>query len=268
MAIAAICLILTAVLTGLLALMLREEGGVSATPSSTDGLHLGINVNNVDASANAAEVSWWVEPRGRFDRDGVMASDVALSVPALAENDVTLATGTAAGVRSATVDLTGDVALYPFDSYAATIAAFAATKTGDDVPVEVVVRRSDSGFGLGGHATADATKTSVVISLQRTASVRGMAILMFCIMWALAIAVAAAAMVIIRRQQGLVWPAMGWMAATLFALVAFRNAAPGAPPVGCLLDLMAFFWSETVVVASLVSVVVAGIRVELSADAA
>ncbi|MFI6764769.1 DUF4436 family protein [Streptomyces sp. NPDC050355] len=34
------------------------------------------------------------------------------------------------------------------------------------------------------------------------------------------------------RRRGLVWAAMGWMAATLFALVGFRDAAPSAQPIG------------------------------------
>jgi len=53
-----------------------------------------------------------------------------------------------------------------------------------------------------------------------------------------------AALTIVSKGMGLVWPAMGWMAATLFALVGFRNAAPGSPPIGALIDYGAFFWAE------------------------
>ena len=80
------------------------------------------------------------------------------------------------------------------------------------------------------------------------------------VMWALGLCVLAGALHIVRRRLGLVWPALGWMAATLFALVGFRNAAPGLPPVGSLIDYCAFFWAEALIALSLVLVTVRGIR--------
>ncbi|MEU8510855.1 DUF4436 family protein [Kitasatospora sp. NPDC048722] len=59
-------------------------------------------------------------------------------------------------------------------------------------------------------------------------------------------------------------PALGWMAATLFALAGFRNTAPGAPPIGCLLDHTAFLWAEAIVAFSVVYVVLRGTPVELA----
>lgn len=56
------------------------------------------------------------------------------------------------------------------------------------------------------------------------------------------------------------------MAATLFALAAFRNTAPGSPPIGCLLDYLAFLWAETAIVFCLITVVVAAVRAEPPAD--
>ncbi|WP_223244548.1 DUF4436 family protein [Streptomyces sp. CBMA156] len=52
------------------------------------------------------------------------------------------------------------------------------------------------------------------------------------------------------------------MAATLFALVGLRNAAPGSPPIGSLLDYAAFFWAELLVAVGLTMVVVRGARIE------
>jgi|GEM_PF-5288466 len=80
--------------------------------------------------------------------------------------------------------------------------------------------------------------------------------------WALALAVAAAAAVVVRNRLGLVWPALAWMAATLFALAAFRGTAPGNPPIGTVLDLTAFLWAEAVVACALVGVVIRGVSLE------
>lgn len=67
---------------------------------------------------------------------------------------------------------------------------------------------------------------------------------------------------LVRRRMGLTWPALGWMAATLFALAAFRNTAPGAPPIGSLLDYLAFFWAETLIAFCVIVVVVRAVRAE------
>ncbi|GGO38497.1 hypothetical protein GCM10012286_13600 [Streptomyces lasiicapitis] len=52
------------------------------------------------------------------------------------------------------------------------------------------------------------------------------------------------------------------MAATLFALAAFRNTAPGTPPIGSLLDYVAFLWAETLIAFCAITVVVMGLRRE------
>ncbi|MET9883331.1 DUF4436 family protein [Streptomyces sp. NPDC006430] len=64
-------------------------------------------------------------------------------------------------------------------------------------------------------------------------------------------------------RRGLVRPATGWMAVTLFALAAFRSTAPGAPPTGCLWDYAAFLWAEAIVASAVVYVVLRGTPVEL-----
>lgn len=119
------------------------------------------------------------------------------------------------------------------------------------------------------------TKVKTTISLSgavfeeiRISRSRGTLILawfMMIAMWALALAVLGSARVITRRREGMVWPAMGWMAATLFALIGMRNAAPGAPPIGSLIDYASFFWAEAIVAASLAVTAWSGIRSEHAA---
>ncbi|WP_329857739.1 DUF4436 family protein [Streptomyces sp. SP18ES09] len=87
-------------------------------------------------------------------------------------------------------------------------------------------------------------------------------------MWALAVAVLTGTWFLVTRRKGLTWPALGWMAATLFALAAFRNAAPGSPPIGSLIDYLAFLWAETVIAFCLVTVVVSGFRAERASQGA
>ncbi|MEU4102867.1 DUF4436 family protein [Streptomyces tanashiensis] len=61
-------------------------------------------------------------------------------------------------------------------------------------------------------------------------------------------------------------PALARMAAALFALSAFRNTAPGSPPIGCALDRFAFLRAGTVIVPCLTAVVVTGVHTALRSD--
>ena len=88
------------------------------------------------------------------------------------------------------------------------------------------------------------------------------AVFMMIAMWALAVSVLIGGWYLVTRRKGLTWPALGWMAATLFALAAFRYTAPGTPPIGCLLDYIAFLWAETVIAFCLITVAISGIRAE------
>jgi hypothetical protein len=154
----------------------------------------------------------------------------------------------------------GLVSAYPFDSYAASIGFF-VTAGGKDVPVSMRFRGYDALF------TAEMTdaewptgQLKANVLAGRTFSSSVLAWFLMVAMWALALSVLGAALTIVSKKMGLVWPAMGWMAATLFALVGFRNAAPGSPPIGGLIDYGAFFWAELLTTAALVYVTVHGIR--------
>ncbi|WP_418082278.1 DUF4436 family protein [Streptomyces qaidamensis] len=42
------------------------------------------------------------------------------------------------------------------------------------------------------------------------------------------------------------------------ALAAFRNTAPGTPPIGCVLDWFALLWAESIIALCLITVVITG----------
>lgn len=156
----------------------------------------------------------------------------------------------------------GTVTDYPFDHYT-TLLGFSASANGRDVPLHVILRETDPFFLTKLSSTG--TLSDAVFDDVRISRSRGTLILAWFIMiamWALALSVVGSAQVLVRRRQGMVWPALGWMAATLFALIGMRNAAPGSPPIGSLIDYVAFFWAEALVAGSLTVVAVAGIRGE------
>lgn len=257
--------VVLALLSGWFVVGTPRERGIASPPAeaTSDSIRVLALVEAVGASSNSADVTWWLKPEGTLNADGAPTQEVVLSAPNLSETDATLRAGSQPTTHTATIDLTsGDSAAYPFDRYGATVH-LSATAGGQDIPVNVTMDSADQGFRVSGTLTGSEEEPVLSISLRRSTSAIGMAILMFVIMWALAIAVATAAWIIVHKRSGLVWPAMGWMAATLFALVAFRNAAPGSPPIGCLLDIAGFFWAEAIVALSLVTVVIKGAPLEL-----
>jgi hypothetical protein len=152
----------------------------------------------------------------------------------------------------------GTISDYPFDRYVANVG-FAAQTGGQAVPLTLTIGDVDPFFKLAPRTGEDSDGVvSLEEQVKRSRGSFFLAWFMIVAMWALALSVAGAAWILVSQRRGLVWPALGWMAATLFALVGMRNAAPGNPPVGALLDYLAFFWAELLVAMSLACVAALG----------
>ncbi|MDX3638537.1 DUF4436 family protein [Streptomyces sp. MB09-02B] len=106
----------------------------------------------------------------------------------------------------------------------------------------------------------------VTLGLARSGSSLVFAVFMMAVMWELAASVLIGAWYLTTGPEGLVWPGPAWMAATLFALAALRNTAPGTPPIGCVLDWFAFLWAEPVIALCLITVVITGVHKALRED--
>lgn len=171
--------------------------------------------------------------------------------------------GVPIALRHVSFDLFGGtIADYPFDHYGPEIE-FSAETGGHQVPVTMEFTNHDQAFrstlrpekALGGIMGAQ-------LRLSRSQGTLVLAVLMMASAWGLALAVLGAATLVVGQRRGLEWGAMGWMAATLFALVGFRDAAPGAPPIGAFMDYAAFFWAELIIAVSVVCVAWFGVHVE------
>jgi hypothetical protein len=62
----------------------------------------------------------------------------------------------------------------------------------------------------------------------------------------------------------LFWSALGFLGTLLFALIPLRNAVPGDPPIGSLIDFASFFIAEGVVSISMIVTVLHGYLIEVS----
>ncbi|MEU9047627.1 MULTISPECIES: DUF4436 family protein [unclassified Kitasatospora] len=244
----------------------REETRELGIPSAQDWVELEVTAQDVDPAAQRLTLYVTPVPHGSLalgPDSRAFARPVEITAAGTAKTTIKAAEGEAAAPQVLHVETYGGTATdYPFDRYRAE-AGFTATSGGTAVPVGVAFTDVDPFFVLRPEVTSVSTGSVVLeAKVTRSRSTFILSWFMIAAMWALALAVLGAAEVLYRKREGLIWPSLGWMAATIFALIGMRNAAPGSPPIGSLIDYVAFFWAEGIIAASLTCTVMSGIRTE------
>ncbi|WOX20777.1 DUF4436 family protein [Streptomyces solicathayae] len=237
---------------------------------ATDRVDVEATVQRVDAAARELLLRVRVTPLGNLGEAGGTApvADLSLQTSTQTLGDLTFPAHERLATKDVKVAITGgSISDYPFDAYETEIG-FWAVLGGEQVPVRMRFSSNDTLFAVFPTPTTSAEEAVLALDLTRSASLLVFAVFMMVVMWALAASVLIGAWYLTTRKQGLLWPALAWMAATLFALSAFRNTAPGTPPIGCVLDWFAFLWAETVIALCLIAVVLAGVRTALTQDTA
>lgn len=236
--------------------------------AASDRVDITATVVRVDPASGELMLRVLVTPRGALTEEQGLSpkEDLEILTSAAMKTDPFFPAGERIGTVDVPVALSGSgITAYPFDGYDATLE-FTARQGGVVVPVNVTFSNRDALFAASVEAYAEGDAGIVELGLGRSSGVLTFAIFMIAAMWALAIAVASAAWFLFTRRRGLVWPALGWMAASLFAIAAFRNAAPGAPPIGSLIDYLAFFWAEAIIAICVFVTAISGIRQEVAAE--
>jgi hypothetical protein len=195
-----------------------------------------------------------------FDDTGALTEDVTLVVnDANGQGARTLPAGQGPGTVTATIALADSRATrYPVDRYRAPVVVLAHRdgEPDDIVPLRLSLRSSDPVFTIDvadDSSTADAALVDLRVS--RRATVIGWAGFFVLVCWLLAIASASLGWTTV--VHGIASPAWAWgfLIGVLFALPPLRNALPGAPPSGSLVDLAAFYWAVGIVALTLVAMV-------------
>lgn len=236
--------------------------GDSSAPGRVD---IAVTVERMDPATQRLTLRVLPVPEGDLAEgpdSPIPARALTISTSSAATSMLRYPAGQPVTATELTVDAAGIISDYPFDRYRATVGF--AVQAGDAaVPVTLTLDDTDPFFGASvGEPDDTAGRAVLGVTMSRSRSTLILAWLMMAIMWALALSVAAATRVLAGQRKGLVWPALGWMAATLFALAGFRNAAPGNPPIGSLFDYAAYLWAEVIVAICLVVTAITGVRSE------
>ncbi|MFI8763390.1 DUF4436 family protein [Streptomyces sp. R-07] len=227
-------------------------------------------VQSVDAAARELVLRVRVIPRGALGEEEGTApvDDLSLQTSVATLSDLEFKAHARLAPKDVQVAITGgSIGDYPFDTYGTDIE-FWALLGGKEVPVRMLFSNNDTRFSVSATPPASGQDAVVELWLSRSTSLLVFAVFMMVVMWALASSVLLGAWYLTTRGEGVTWPALAWMAATLFALSAFRNTAPGTPPIGCVMDWFAFFWAETVIALCLIAAVTTGVRVAIRSEGA
>ncbi|MFG2825094.1 DUF4436 family protein [Kitasatospora sp. NPDC048365] len=244
----------------------RQQTHELAVPSTPDWVELDVITQEVNPGTGKVTLYVVPLPHGSLAQPGdplAFSRQVEIKAESATATVFRTAPGEAGPPQQMQSEIfSGTETDYPFDRYRAA-TAFSAHDSAGPVAVGLFSGDTDPFFFVTPTSSVlPSGATLMEMKATRARSTFILAWFMIAAMWALALAVMAAVEVLYRSGQGLVWPSLGWMAATLFALIGMRNAAPGGPPIGSLIDYVAFFWAEGIIAASLTVAVVTGTRVE------
>lgn len=158
-----------------------------------------------------------------------------------------------------TVALVGEITNYPYDEYSADFSANLWTGSADtpeamrqQIPTETQLHVVKNGFKITPIKYGNGSDNFISLQVDRADSSRFFATFIMVLMWCIALAAVAIALVLTRLGEDIGPGVLGFLGALLFALPGIRGVLPGAPPVGSLNDYLSFFWAEALVAVTLV----------------
>ena len=218
---------------------------------------------SVDPQTGQASVRLAFTPTGDLSaQDGSLATGIRLFVNvASGAPERSFEKGKNIAPFDAALDLTdGSITSYPFDRYTtdlyilATRAGSDAAGTPVDVPIVIEFDGTLHGLSVDGtelKSAEDGGVSALGIEISRSPTTLAVAIFVGILLLLVAVTVLVLTLAIAVFGRKLEPPIIALQGALLFGFVAFRNAQPGAPPVGALSDYLSFFWAEGIVAACL-----------------
>ncbi|HWC39741.1 MAG TPA: DUF4436 family protein, partial [Acidimicrobiales bacterium] len=230
--------------------------------SPTSAVDVALTVDSIDAATGSMRMRLHASAGERLPPDGALVVTSVGGIPT-----ITVAPNRLNQEQSTTLLFQkGDVVDYPFETYGATLQLVALRGTdptiapGSDRPrldIGAIALSNAAGFSITARSRVDADGVvSIDYLVRRTLGTRGWVLAMMAIYWAVAIGAAAVTVLVVTRKRAWETRLLAWLGALLFAMVTFRNAAPGSPPVGTFLDYTSVFESIGIVALALVVLVV------------
>jgi len=248
----------------------QSEIAVWGAVDNPDRVDITAWITKVDtASRTIAVTTTDIRPQGALAADnGTFRDDATLfTYGSLQNTSVVIKNGDDSPVVEQRFALSGMVTDYPFDLYGSSLEFhLVGGPANTEIPVAVTLLNTDTFFTTTSVGSAQGGGTDVEVNLRRSTPTLVYASFVMVLMLGLAVAAATAAYYALKQRKGLLFPACSMMAGMLFALVPLRNAVPGNPPIGSIIDFASFFIAAITIAVSLITCVVVGYRVQLVKD--
>lgn len=233
---------------------------VSSSEHGSAVVNLRVTIESINATSGFASLRLSAIPL-EIPKEGIVILSSLGTSPAIVVRPDQLVADSTAQVPFTS----GSVAEYPFEQY--TMAIGFLVVAGTDTSLTNIEHRTALPFlvtGVDDAAGIDATATHQVhdqqvevdFVLTRATSTKGWVLAMMAIYWLLSLGALTVALSIIGRFRPWETRQLAWLSALLFALISFRSAAPGNPPIGTFFDFFAVFEAVGIVAISLLSLTV------------
>jgi len=240
-----------------------DQEGFFGDWKTADAVNVTVWITRVDATTQALSVTVVdIRPTGALaNPDNTFAEDTTVTTAAIGNWRAQIKAGDAAPDIEQRVIIDGAVTDYPFDRYVGRLEVHAFGPDGNDLPVGLTVVNTDPFFSVNTRADP-APNGGVIVDLgiHRSLPTLIFATFVMVLMLGLAVGAVVAAFYVLNWRRGLIFPACSMMAAILFALIPLRNAVPGGPPIGSIIDFGSFFIAEAVISIALISSIIWGFR--------
>ncbi len=223
---------------------------------------LDLTVDSINATTGSAELRLTALPGRTIPPEGAVVFSTLGANPAIVIRPHQLNSEVTAVVPFSE----GNVVDYPFERYKVPISfvvlsgtdtTFADTSGRRSLPFEIHGTNDAAGVTVtAAHSIEGDGQVDLTLQIERTFSTRGWVMAMMTIYWVLALGAAAIALAVILGLRAFETRLLAWLSALLFALISFRTAAPGSPPIGTFLDFYAVFEAVGIVSASLLSLMI------------
>ena len=235
----------------------------SVEPSSIEksAVTLNVTIETINPSSGYASLRLSAFQGPDMPKEGVVIFSSLGGAPAIVVRPDQLVADSTSQVPFSS----GSVADYPFEQYQLTMAfiVFAGNQTSlssyeHATPLPFHLVGTDDVAGIDASAThkVEDQQVELVVMLTRAASTTGWVLAMMAVYWLLALGALAVTLSIAFKLRPFETRQLAWLSALLFALITFRTAAPGSPPIGTFFDFYAMFEGVAIVAASLLTLMV------------
>ncbi len=269
-------LALAAVVTASVSLYLptrttQDQTTVWGDVDNPDRVNITVWITKVDPASSTMSVTADVTgPTGSLaDEQGFFADDANLyTLTSLQNMTIPIKGGDYSPVVEQRFALGGMATDYPFDRYTALLEYHVVgSSESNELPIAITLYSTDPFFAI--HASPAPTQDGglgIAVELRRSTPTLVYASFVMILMLGLAGAATIAAYYTLKWRKGLHFAACGMMAGMLFALIPLRNAVPGSPPIGSVIDFASFFIAAITIAVSLIACVTIGYRRQLEND--